>query len=253
MTSRTLVCEFQPLIAVVVEGEKPNPPEWEFFPEFETNYRKLRLDRLPIDGYWFAETVIDLSGYQMQDLTMFFRRSFEQVAGPYTALWGDAGVSEFSSLAEQVIISSVPLSEDNLGYSIITGNSPGFMNVGGFSKILLSNGQNPVGTFDRTHIIHGHLQYHTPSTILGSESLTTEGSGFLQASVDEYYSSLEPTAADKLYCYRVLGTNQATQKNPFKQLNVPALRIIIDAVTGEEPHLEYMMRLARSYELANQV
>jgi hypothetical protein len=36
-------------------------------------------------------------------------------------------------------------------------------------------------------------------------------------------------------------------------LTIPASRIILPGTMDEEPELEYMMRLARSVELANQV
>ncbi len=247
MTARTLVAEFQPLEILVDKATNT----WNFFPGFATNYSILRNKDIKVDGAFYSSTVIDLSGYAMQDLTTYFRRSFEQIADSYSAAWGEDGVNQFSAVFQQTIISSVPLSEDNLIAVTLGTGSPGFMPNGGYSNPALS--LFTVGTFDRTHIIHGHQEIHNPSSILGTEPLTAEGSGFLTPVTDNYYSSLEPTAADCLYCYRVIIVSAPDQKNSFQQVTIPGKRVILDAETSKEDHLEYMMRLARSYELANQV
>ena len=69
--------------------------------------------------------------------------------------------------------------------------------------------------------------------------------------VDNYYSSLEPTAADTLYCYRVIALPLTSSS--ITSVVLPAKRVIMDAYVEAEPNNEYMMRLKRSYELANQV
>jgi len=58
-----------------------------------------------------------------------------------------------------------------------------------------------------------------------------------------------------LYCYRFLALPNGAAADEYGAtgLVLPALRVILDAFTVEEPDLEYMMRLKRSYELANQV
>jgi len=244
MTSRTLVAEFQALYAEVDR----NNNVWRQFDNYEANYRIPRLNGVKVDGAFFAETTIDLSGYQMDDLTVYFRRSFEQLGGYYYFAWSDDGVLPTTGLLEQTIISSVPLSDDNI-VSIIATESPGFIVNGGWT----STGGFNVGTFDRTHIIHGHLELHVPSSITGSDALDVAGFGYPVHVADNYYSSLEPTAADCLYCYRILLTNDVTQKGVLTQFTAPAKRVILDCFTDKEPYLEYMMRLARSYELANQV
>jgi hypothetical protein len=64
--------------------------------------------------------------------------------------------------------------------------------------------------------------------------------------------SLAPTAAEKLYVMKMvipyeLAGDQGTA------LIIPASRVILPGTMGQEPELEYMMRLSRSVELANQV
>ena len=243
MTSRVLVAETPPLIAVV----NRTSGLWEFFPEFTSNWRIPRRNGIKVDGAFLTSTVIDLSGYAMQDLTTYFRRSFEQVGGYYSASW-DAAISQNVGVIESTIISSVPFNDDQIIHTLI--ESPGFILNGGYSNPILGI---DVGNFDRTHIIHGHLENHFVTDVTGSAPITQAGSGFLNPFVDNYYSSLEPTAADCLYVYRIVLTNDSSQSEHFEQINIPAKRVVLDVMTDKEDHLEYMMRLARSYELANQV
>jgi len=66
------------------------------------------------------------------------------------------------------------------------------------------------------------------------------------------FSSLDPTAANKLWCYRVVRVNAAAPLAPARVLNIPASRFILVGTTIEEKELPYMMRLKRSFELATQ-
>mgnify|MGYP006089364113 CR=1 FL=1 len=92
---------------------------------------------------------------------------------------------------------------------------------------------------DATTIIMGSYRFKTGNTNLTyPQIMRTE-----QASI---FSSGEPTAASKLYCYRIV--------IPLVDLGVtiigvPAARFYLTGVRDEEPDLEYMMRLKRSYEL----
>ena len=67
----------------------------------------------------------------------------------------------------------------------------------------------------------------------------------------EIFSSLEPTAADKLYGYRIVSVSSGEGEGDT--IAVPASRVLMPGNISSEPKLEYMMRLKRSYELANQV
>lgn len=192
---------------------------------------------------YLQEQKIDLSGYVQSDLTVGFRRSFEQTAGADQIYWNTFDVKSDYTL-ETIIISSVPFTDEQL--TIAIGQSPGFtpFPLPGFD----------VGNFNRTHIIHGHYSSYMPNSTTGSSDYTITGNATLFAVTDNYFSSLEPTAADCLYCYRVIGLPDPGDGNSgIRRVALPAKRVILDAFTVEEPDLEYMMRLKRSYELANQV
>jgi hypothetical protein len=66
--------------------------------------------------------------------------------------------------------------------------------------------------------------------------------------------SLEPTAADKLFASRiVMPYGKVANTILMTSMASPAQRVGFRGMMAEEPTLEYMMRLKRSYELANQV
>lgn len=239
---RTLVQEFPSFFAV---GDNVTGV-WTMSPS--TDYRPLNTTDYPNANYWVSEHKLDLSGYVQSDLTVGFRRSFEQESGYRSINWNanrDNQLDPYdAAVGEQIIVSSVPFTDDQLIFTTL--GAPGF--------IPLSTLTLPPGNFNRTHIIHGHGSYfdiELNQIVDPSE----DSSAFLQRKQEWYYSSLEPTAADCLYCYRllVLPNGAAADAYGATGLVLPALRVILDAFTVEEPTLEYMMRLKRSYELANQV
>ncbi len=240
MTERTLVAEFQPL-SIKTTGAGT------YEPLFTTNYEELTL------GLYVSRTSLDLSGYQMKDETVFFRSSFEQVGSLYSIEWmpfGKAILPRNLNVLEQVIISSVPMNDSQL-QAYIQG-SPGFSQYANADLLV-----GEWGNFNREHIIHGHYTIHGIQTNI-ADPLDAPGYSLQTRLVSEYYSSLEPTTADKLYCYRILymfgpAVNDSTSQSGVSKFYAPPLRVVLPIVTAEEPWLEYVMRQSRSYELANQV
>jgi len=193
---------------------------------------------------YVQESKIDLTGYVRKDLTVSFRRSFEQRSGTDFYQWYTYNPN-VDYILETVLISSVPMDDAQLTAALV--GAPGFNNF-----------PNPAsfdwGNFNREHIIHGSYRVHYANSIVGSGAFTSTGASTLVPVVDNYFSSLEPTAADCLYCYRVINLpTPVSFKDGPRSLQFPAMRVILDAFTMEEPEIEYLMRLKRSYELANQV
>lgn len=211
-------------------------------------------DYTPIPGsnkqYWFAEMKLDLSGYTMEDLTVYFRNSFEQRAASTSIEWqvddSTNPLIPFDAIfTEKVIISSVPMTSSNLISAIFGG--PGFI-VPGFAV--------GSGNFNRTHIIHGTNISWGIDTTFGADAVSSSGAALARMVQSQDFSSLEPTAAENLYCYRILYLPRAynrTSEKGLDYLRIPAIRVLLNCMIEEEPQLEYMMRLKRSYELANQV
>lgn len=227
---RTLVVEF-PTFSIVTDGTN-----WESNANTDTREIQSQL--------YVQEHKLDLSGYTQNDLTVGFRRSFEQDGSANSIFWQTYDPNS-DVVVESTIISSVPMTDTQVG--LATALSPGFIPyfVSGVDW----------GNFNREHIIHGRLQYFYANSIVGAGAFNAVGNAIMQPMSDTYFSSLEPTAADCLYCYRVFAVPRPGDRTSsgIDQVTLPPKRIILDAFTVEEPHLEYMMRLKRSYELANQV
>ena len=229
---RQLVVEF-PWLALVSDATQN--PAWQFNPATDTR-------KLTAQGY-VQEFKLDLSGYVQDSLTVGFRRSFEQLGGTDGIFWTTYDVNN-DVVIETVIISSVPFTDEQLG--LATASSPGF--------IPYALASVDWGNFNREHIIHGTYDVMYANTTIGAGAFNARGNATLMSVQTNNFSSLEPTAADCLYCYRIFAVPEAgNEESGVNQLALPAKRVILDAFTVEEPELEYMMRLKRSYELANQV
>ena len=224
---RQLTVEFPPMIMALSKGA--------YSSNLPTGY-------VPIDSQVFKyETTIDLGGYTRQDdKTVFFRRSFEQLGGVEAVFW-NAYDPTIDSISSNTIISSVPMTDEQLILSFMV--QPGFT--------PFSSATDDFGNFNREHIIHGRFEVAYANSIVGSSAFSALGNATLMNVVDNYYSSLEATAADTLYCYRIIALPRTNSS--IQQVSMPAKRIILDAFVDEEPGNEYLMRLKRSYELANQV
>ena len=185
----------------------------------------------------FFSGSIDLSGYAMDDLTFSPYASFLQEGG-FTFFRDGSGAYVVD------IVSSVPIDPRAVTNSAILGALPGFTQVTAQTG-LTQAADNP------DTIMHAQFRF------MGNDS-SYPGNFFLTPELETFGSSLEPTAADKLYYLRVaviLETVNAAppQTNYGSQFSLPAARIKIPGRWSREPDLEYMMRLKRSYELANQV
>lgn len=205
------------------------------FPEFQvTDDRTART----VQGFYqqvgtnvyLYETSIDLSGYAMMKKTFYPYSSFEQRNG---AILGTFTNTTGRTCNDAIIISSVPLDMTGSNPNELVSRLPGFI-----SKDPLT-----AGRLNRDVLIHQSQKLYafdvtTASTVSSVYRLVNSNNA----------SSLEPTAADKLYCYRLvfIAGEDGT-------LSIPAARVLLPGTISSEPQLEYMMRLKRSYELANQV
>jgi len=111
--------------------------------------------------------------------------------------------------------------------------------VYGVSKLSGSNyGMLGDGT-DATTIVMGSYRCMTGNTNLTLPSM-------MRTEKVSSFSSGEPTAASRLYCYRII---VPLIDSTGTEIGIPAARFYLTGVRDEEPDLEYMMRLKRSYEL----
>lgn len=171
-------------------------------------------------GLYVASTYFDLGGLTMEDKTLFFQGATVQELKNPTSFPATAG----NNLQVGDIMSSVPLSDEEAATYLFGAN------------FAVSNSSTL--TFDQT--VYGRVRVF-------NIDLDNIAGGYMILLSDTQTGSLESTASDRIYCYRVVQYNGAdTQFQLF-----PA-RYILRADAKEEPEYEYLMRLKRSYELQNE-
>ena len=176
----------------------------------------------------FSKTVIDLSGYAQDSLTFFPTSLGLQDPGIYTL--GAGAASTYSGVQVLDIVTSVPMTIEEIS------NAQALDNVG---PGMLGS------TREFETILFGSFRFFTENTQIPYP-------GYQQLERSQRFDSGEPTAADKLYCYRIV-TLLVGDLDDNSFVNIPAARQLVAGVMGEETELVYMQRLKRSYELANQV
>ena len=187
------------------------------------------LASAPLNVYW--KGTIDLSGYA-RDYKTFYPQGGVIQEGPYWSEEGCAGTIVYT------IVSAIPLDPEQV-YVQVAGSDtgPGFISWGPFGA-LTSDQQN------WNTVLFAESQLLVPNVNIAPNSL-----GFLQGLEKRQSGSLTPTAAQVLYCMKMVMPFAVNQT----ALRIPASRVILPGTMDQEPELEYMMRLARSVELANQV
>ena len=174
------------------------------------------------------EGSIDLSGYALDRKTFYPMTALYQKAASYVNFGG-------SSVTELLVVTSIPISTTDLLAYIGNVTGPGFT----------QSGATGAEQQDWTSVLFGQTNVYMINS-------TLPALGMSQLINSDSYGSLSPTAADKLYVYKVIVPGSLSGVIG-QSLAVPSSRIIIPGSMMQEPKLEYMMRLKRSYELANQV
>ena len=201
------------------------------------------------NAYWLHEDVIDLEGYTMKDMTAYFRQSFEQRGGVYSVQWKATPIDPLTNFdagfLEMVLITTVPMTDANLAAGVIS--APGF--------VSLSGAIYDYGNFNREMVIHGRMYLHGIDSSFGADVFQDNGAAYTRIIQEYDFSSLEPTATDKLYVYRVLFFSDPAREvfSGLSRVSIPPARILLDTNFAKEDEIPYLMRLKRGYELANQV
>ena len=169
----------------------------------------------------YSENYFDLSGYELDDLTLVPEFLQLQDGLPYF------GGSNVASLRVFDVVSQERINPLDIYLDLITGGYPG----------------SPTTPFDWSQILMCNFRYFLPQTDF------TDANLMLPATSGSFGSS-EPTAVQKLWTYRIVIVAGALADGDI--LNLPATRFVLGADIIKEGDLEYMMRLKRSYELSTQ-
>jgi hypothetical protein len=159
---------------------------------------------------------IDLSGYSLQDKTVFFQGVMNQEIGTVQGFNAGGGVIQVLNLVTTTPVSLADLSS---------------LQSDGFGWLIPGSSQS---TFDLDNVIQGRLRQY--------EQLST--TSFISQTAMSTYGSGDSTAAENLY----LTTAMIYPTNVDGTVFLPDQAYVIPVMIAEEPELEYMMRLARSLE-----
>jgi len=172
----------------------------------------------PITTYWVNRSYIDLSGWNMQDLTMFTRGvDIQKQLMPYAGAGNTA-----QGLNEMDVLSTRRLTDEECqvyATSITGGGGPGFL----------------PSTMDLQEVVYGEIaQYAVNATIAGT-FIRTNG---------ETFGSGNPIAVDKLHWTRIYYAYNPGTGDTFV---IHPTNLVIQATTAKEADLVWIERLRRSY------
>jgi hypothetical protein len=164
-------------------------------------------------------TYFDLAGMKIDDETLFIKLAQVQRYFPPTlsnAATGDA-------FDEMMIMSVHPLSDADL----IRAASD-IYSVLAFDEIVYASCRRYVKTVDEGNF---------GSPVLLHDNIT---------------SGAEATASDRIYCYRLSSPTAVTPLSGVDRATLLSVNFVIVADAKKEADYEYLMRLARSYQLQNE-
>lgn len=178
------------------------------------------------------ENYFDLSGYELDDLTLVPMAARLQDGLPYFYTPSPAVIPPNTN---QGILLLDIISQERLDPEVVMQQLGQFNDVPGLSR-----------TRDEFNtILMCDTRFMTLDTTIGATTqLVTTSRGS--------FGSLSPTAVAKLWTYRfVLASRGIEGIDEGDFMTIPGSRFVLAANIVQEDELPYMMRLKRSYELAN--
>ena len=213
---KTLAKEHQ---FIALERADPNVNEWSIVAQYG-GWRQLGPNSFCSSNYF------DLAGLAMDDKTLFFEASGVQTI--LAPLANRTGAGDSCLIMD--LMSTRPLTDGQLLTTIGSGN---------FAGNAASDGQGPL-SFEET--VYARTQMFV-------RHLDTSAWGYITMTDENFFGSMEPTASDRIYSYRVAVVSQETSGTSMTELSIYPARHLLQATVKEEPEFQYLMRLMKSYQL----
>jgi hypothetical protein len=169
-------------------------------------------------GIFVSETFFDLAGMSQREKTLFFEAATVQDLLNPQHTGGAAG----DSMVIVDLMSTKSLTDTQLSNFYIYGNFA-------YQGVL---------TYDET--IYARVNQYVVDLD------TAAWGSFIQVSTNQI-GSLSASASDRIYSYRIVALGTPTTAS---DIDIFAARHVLQAKATEEPDFQYLMRLRRSYELA---
>ena len=165
-------------------------------------------------AYAYTEQYLDLAGLSQEEKSIFIEAATVQEGNNFEMV-GPAG----AKIWVYDLMTSIPMDIENWNFRFGVG-------MDGF------NG----GGLNFEHVIYGRWRLFANDTdFAGTTPLQVGGDNF---------GSGEPTASDRIYCYRIIIPSATTGS-----VIVPPARHLIIAKAIDEAEYQYIYRLKRSYDL----
>ena len=183
------------------------------------------FSNLGIQGVFYNEQVIDLTGMSVEHKT-FFPESFAVQSGPIR--YAAPGTQGAGTMLEVTFITTSPF---DIKSNYITNLD--------FEQFILFPGSiGSEQSFDT--VVCGEWSTYTSSTsVAPAIELYPSSSG--------RFGSMEPVSSDRLYCYRIIFAQTIVASSVI--YGAPATKLVLAGMIGEDSDLAYVMRLRRDYQL----
>jgi hypothetical protein len=175
---------------------------------------------------FLSSTYFDLAGMAMDDKTLFFEAAGVQTV--LSPLANNTGAGDSCVIMD--LMSTRQLTDSQILLTVTFGN---------FAGNGTSDGQGPL-SFEET--IYARTQMFV-------RHVDTSAWGYITMTDENFFGSMEPTASDRIYSYRLVIPSTGTAGTDMDQLTIYPARHLLKSTAKEEPTHEYLMRLMRSYQL----
>jgi len=197
----------------ITANRDPGSGNWSIAPGNQGSWSQPFVNQ----GVFLSSTYFDLAGMSQKEKTLFFKGAIVQdVLNPSVVAQvpGD-------SLGLVDLMTTRPLTDTEVFNFLVNGNLAGSLNSG--------------ITFNET--VYGRIRQYVVD-------LDTQAWGSMVLVSDNQLGSMNPTASDRIYSYRLISV-----AGQLAQTTIYGARHVLTAEVREEPEYQYLMRLMRSYEL----
>ena len=185
-------------------------------------------------GHWkqvgpnsfLSSTYFDLAGLAMDEKTLFFEAAGVQTV--LSPLANNSGAGDSCVIMD--LMSTRPLTDQQVILTSVYGN---------FAGNTAIDGQGPL-SFEET--VYARTQMYV-------RHVDTSAWGYITLTDENFFGSMEPTASDRIYSYRLISASQGDAPTDMDQLTIYPARHLLKSTSKEEPSYQYLMRLMKSYQL----
>lgn len=195
-------------------------------PDWTVQFTKGSWRKIGAESF-VSENYFDLAGMTMEDKTLFFEAAgVQSVLAP---LANNTGTGDSAIIMD--IMSTRQITDAQLIGTLLYGNMAGNQGVAG--------SQGPL-SFEET--VYARTQMFV-------RHIDTAAWGYLTLTDENFFGSMEPTASDRIYSYRLVFLSALTGATNTTEVTIAPARHLLKSTAREESDHQYMMRLLRSYQL----